>query len=392
MKPQVVFIGSVYPEKLRLELLDAKTDLSNAAHVFQSSLIYGLLSVCDLRVITSPKIWLPKVQRKSIAGYKFEIEESKAEHIYIGYNKHASKLYEFLQILKELKYLLKTNPSTQVIIYSLHSPFLLASLFCPNHRTSVIVPDLPEYMSGNKSTIYRVLKKIDRKIIDFCLKKVDSFILFSPHMKEKLTIEGKPWMHMEGIYREYSYPAELIGKEDKFTLLYTGGISARYGVFDLIEAFTRIDGANFQLWLCGDCNDHVLLQTYLKKDTRIKYYGCVDMKYARILQKKATLLVNPRKSTEIFTKYSFPSKTLEYMASGTPTLMCRLPATPKEYYDYLYFFEEESIDGYKKKIVEISFMEKDVLREKGRLASAYIKENKNAQSQAKKMLEFIINN
>ena len=50
---------------------------------------------------------------------------------------------------------------------------------------------------------------------------------------------------------------------------------------------------------------------------------------------KATLLVNPRPTTEEFTIYSFPSKNMEYMASGTPLLTTKLPGMPEEYHQYV---------------------------------------------------------
>ena len=56
--------------------------------------------------------------------------------------------------------------------------------------------------------------------------------------------------------------------------------------------------------------------------------GCVTNDEIVRLQCEATLLVNPRPSDKEFCKYSFPSKTIEYMASGTPVLMTKLPGVP----------------------------------------------------------------
>ena len=60
------------------------------------------------------------------------------------------------------------------------------------------------------------------------------------------------------------------------------------------------------------------------------------------MQQQATLLVNPRKGHEEYTKYSFPSKTMEYMASGTPTIMYKLPGLPIEYEEYLVLLPDNS--------------------------------------------------
>lgn len=109
----------------------------------------------------------------------------------------------------------------------------------------------------------------------------------------------------------------------------------------------------------------------------------------RLLQVRATLLVNPRHSNEEFTKYSFPSKTMEYLASGTSTLMCKLPAIPEEYFEYLYFFDDESIEGYARKIVEICNMDPEMLRVRGEKAREFILKEKNCYSQAKRIFDMV---
>ena len=38
--------------------------------------------------------------------------------------------------------------------------------------------------------------------------------------------------------------------------------------------------------------------------------------------------VNPRQNNEEFTKYSFPSKTMEYLASGVPVVAYKLDGIP----------------------------------------------------------------
>ena len=41
--------------------------------------------------------------------------------------------------------------------------------------------------------------------------------------------------------------------------------------------------------------------------------------------------MNPRSADAEYTKYSFPSKTIEYLATGVPVVMNRLPGIPEEY-------------------------------------------------------------
>ena len=58
-----------------------------------------------------------------------------------------------------------------------------------------------------------------------------------------------------------------------------------------------------------------------------------------------SLTIDENSDDKLVAKYSFPSKNMEYMVSGTPVLTTRLPGMPMEYYPYVYFIEEESADG-----------------------------------------------
>lgn len=106
------------------------------------------------------------------------------------------------------------------------------------------------------------------------------------------------------------------------------------------------------------------------------------------IEKQATLLVNPRFSCELYTKYSFPSKILEYMSTGTPVLTTKLEGIPDEYSDFLYFFEDESVKGMKDKLNEILSFSYEQLQQKGEDAQLYVFKNKNNVVQGLRIIQF----
>ena len=77
------------------------------------------------------------------------------------------------------------------------------------------------------------------------------------------------------------------------------------------------------------------------------------------------------------------------MASGTPTLMCKLPSLPEDYYSYLFFFDDESISGMSSKIKECLDKSEEELYEFGARAALYIAVNKSAEAQARRLVSFI---
>ena len=259
----------------------------------------------------------------------------------------------------------------------------------PDIKLCLIIPDLPMYMACNKYYKLLGLQKRDMRSIDIMLQSFDSTVVLAKPMVDKLNIGHLPYAVVEGIYCDVGNSNETFNKFVNKTIMYAGGIVSRYGVFDLIEAFHRIDDPDIRLLLCGPCPELEKLHNYLSKDKRIDYRGLISTTEVRKLQRQVTLLVNPRHSTEEFTKYSFPSKTLEYMASRTPVLMSNLPSMPEEYKQHLYLFDNESIEGMKQSILSVLSKEDQSLIEKGNRAHDFIMSEKQSSVQVKKILTLL---
>lgn len=392
-----IYLGSIYPDYLMRELVKRKQHVDFPAQTFQQSLLKGILHyISDLRIVTSPVIRSSRrvvhdLCKRTIFSYR---GTDVKEDLYVGTSVGpcVQMLGEFLKVYRALKKLFKQSTDNVLIIYALHSPFLLAAVMLKKHIkcSCVIVPDLPEYMSGGKGFFRRLGKKIDKQIINFCVKRLDCFVLLSKYMRERLPIVGEPWVVMEGIYDEESI---IIEKEPKNnaekTILYTGNLSARTGILDLLEAFKGIDSPEYRLWIRGNGETKGEVVKAQKDDRRIVYFDPMPMEELRKLQREATVLINPVRGSQEFTKYFFPSKTMEYIASGTPTIMYKLPCLPDDYFDHVFFIEEESSESMREKIVEVCEKSQIELNEFGEKASVFIKTKKNPIVQVKKVVELI---
>ena len=74
------------------------------------------------------------------------------------------------------------------------------------------------------------------------------------------------------------------------------------------------------------------------------------------------------------------------MASGTPLLTTKLPGMPVEYHQYVYLFEEESIQGYADALKKVLSEPNDNLHAKGVQAKNFVLQNKNYIVQAQRVL------
>lgn len=392
----IIYLGSVYPQSLLEQLTKRKQFADYPADVFQHSLLRGLDKHCsNLTVVSSPVIHSSYSAVKDICGKrKFSHNECDEENdYYVGTIPFPGiqLLSELLKVIWTIWRLTKESAGKpDIIIYALHSPFLLAVVLLKRrfNCSCVVVPDLPEFMSQQSSFVKKLGKRIDRIVINICLKRLDSYVLLSPFMRDKLPIKDKQWTLMEGIF-DTSYIPQGVEKCGERVVLYCGNLSRKYGVIDLLTAFRMISKSNYSLWVCGRGDAEPEIVQAAKEDERILFKGVVSHDEVLKLQQQATVLINPRGSSGEYTKYSFPSKTMEYLASGTPTIMCHLPAIPKEYDEYIFYIEDENVLGIKAKIEEVCEMPQQELDDFGARAAEFIRTKKNAYAQAKKLIDLV---
>lgn len=288
--------------------------------------------------------------------------------------------------------------TTVLMVYSIHTPFLKAAVDVKRKRKNVkiilIVPDLPEYMDSDRSGIKSVFHTINRQVQQRLYRQVDGYVLLSEYMRERLPVGSKASTVIEGMY--YADESSLaigvnscgVTNETK-VVLYTGTLDSRYGIMTLLRSFMSLKNPDYRLVICGDGNSREFLQKCADEDRRILYQGQLPREEILAWQRKATLLINPRTPQGEFTKYSFPSKTIEYLASGTPTLLYKLPGIPQEYYDYCFTIDELSEEALARKIDEILSRDEALLKALGQKARHYILTHKSPEHQCEKLDELI---
>lgn len=394
----IIYVGFLYPVRLKEELLQLGSAIDFPGDKFQHGLLQGLDAVQPgLTVVSSAFMSpYPKIKKIFFRPERYSHNGGTGHDKYVGgVNLPLFKmLSEFIRIRRGIKRQLSYKDPNVVILYELHTPFMLAvkSLCKKIDVTCLIVPDLPEYMRDKRSLFYKVAKRLDRRLIDWCSSAFDTFVLFSPHMKERLRMEGKRWCNVEGVFRPTGEIEEAVEKDPHKVILFTGALTKRVGIIDLLDAFERIEGEDYRLWIRGDGAEiKQMILEKAKKDPRIVYYERMSAEDLAHLQKKATVLINPVRPAMGYTRYFFPSKTMEYLASGTPTIMYHLDCIPKEYDEHIYYINEESIDGLKNTIVEVCSKAKEELEQFGKKASEFILKKKNPEVQATKIMDMIKN-
>ena len=257
-------------------------------------------------------------------------------------------------------------------------------------QITAIVTDIPliaETM-GSSGGLHGMYSELYGEKANKLLLRYDKYILLSEYMNEVVNPEKKkPYMLMECIVDEHMFDdTEDATPLERAAVMYAGKFYRECGVVELAKAASALKDV-CDIWLYGghgDCTEE--LEDLATKTDNLKIHGIVPQKEILNLEKECTLLINPRFAEEEFSKYSFPSKTAEYMLSGTPVLMCKLPSLPEEYLPYVYIIYENEIA---QSIRSVLTKTSEELKVKGQEARQFIRNTKNKTYQAERIMRFL---
>jgi len=396
----IVFLCGLFPNEIRKSIeRKSKGPIQYAADALQWSIVKGLdLHVNNINIVNLLYIGSYPFRYKDIYIKTSEFSHiNGANDVNVGFsNITIYKFYSrYINAKKRLNIWSKNCKNNKVIlIYAIHTPFIRAAIEIKekvnNVKICLIVPDLPKFMGGDNNFLYKIMRKYQDYLLKQYLNEIDAFVLLSKHMVEPLSIGSRPWICVEGIYDNTLVPNIQSAKPlNKKIILYSGMLASHYGILNLMDAFSMIRDTHYSLWICGDGDAKDEIKRRMNSDSRIKFYGQVPREKVLSFQKEATVLVNPRTSEGEFTKYSFPSKIMEYFASGTPTIMHKLPGIPEDYFNYCFVADREDAVGLYNTITKVCEMNQMELEVIGRKAQNFILENKNIKKQAGKIFEMI---
>lgn len=335
-----------------------------------------------------------KIYKKLFIKTEDELISNKLNYRYIGFLNYPflKQVSIFINVAKYVrKWIKKTKNKKRVIIVD---PMLvevtrrvvrLAKL----HKIKIVsfVTDVPS-LTFSTTGKFAFFKKIYLKISDNDLSKFDAHMLLSKQMNYLLNKDNKPNIVVESfVNNEPIFSNEIRYK--KFIIMYAGKLHQIFGIKNLVDSMEFLANDDVEMWIYGDgdATDYIINKS--KKDKRIKYKGVVATNIIEKEISKVSLLVNPRPTCADFTKYSFPSKTVEYMLSATPFASTKLPGIPNEYFEYIIPIENENAEGISEVILDVINEDYETLKDKANQGQDFVLKHKNYITQGKKIYDFL---
>lgn len=396
----ILFVSSACSENKYKDIFDSRNIKKlDPSQKFFKLIIDGMVQQNDINItcLTELPVSRSTISRRIFKKEK-EIVNERLTYVYMGFIN--GKILRYLTIycssfFNTLKWIIENRKKQKILIcdslklMSTHPARILCKFYgIPKCAFVTDIPTMTTSMKVKKSTLRSVFEGWFELCAERDCKKYDGYILVADAINEKINLKNKPYIVIEGSVPKKGIEQKESMKKQKY-VLYTGGLFESFGVVTLANAFHKTKFENIELHFYGEGTSVKHILSISKIDKRIRYMGIISTEEIVKKQEQALLLVNPRPTNQEFVKYSFPSKTLEYMASGTPVLTTKLPSIPKEYSQYLFWFQgynEESLLNDLNKVLSFSDA---ILMNKGRCAKEFVLEGKNNFVQAKKIIHFI---
>lgn len=375
----ILYLGA-FPPKFLVQRSGGKIDSFYRA---SESLIQGFRSLpeVNLSVVTSPDMgsW-PKGPLFVRHETNKEEDLTMVSSLNISFVK---QLWTIISMTLEVNRCIRKNEGQTVVLIPyvvFRHVFTLRLLHWLHPRKVVQACIVPDIFFPKK----RMGKAVYASTIRMA-SKFDAFVLYTEQMAERFHIERQQYEVIEGFR---AVPNRSPIPSDHFKVVYAGALNLKYGVGRLVDAMALIEDQSIELHLYGAGSGVTKIEEAAQKDSRILYHGRVPNTEATDAIYGASVLINPRNADDgEYTKYSFPSKDIEYLSTGIPTLLCKLPGMPPEYYGYFIDLGEAAPAQIATAIMQVKRMPVAERKAVGQAARSFILERMNCTHQAERIVQ-----
>lgn len=396
----ILWLGFAVPDEIVKPLFEMDPSPAIQTHKFGWSFARALQSgFGEVTLVSScPVQNYPLVRRIIFIGTTFKFHGMHG--INLGFInlfllKHLSRL---LTCLVTALPLIRKERIDWIFIHGVHTPYLLFGLMTRllGCSMAVVLTDPPGVILSTDGRVARLMKRVDAWLIKKILGHADAVFALAPDLLRRLA-PVRPGLVFPGILEStldaHVRPVELASAEfatRPFTIIYAGGLSQAYGVDRLIEAVMMLSpSVSVCLKLYGRGDQEVRIRQLTAKDSRFIYGGFVDTAALMPELCAADILINPRPTSELFASQSFPSKLIEYLATGRPVLTTRIPSIPDALKEQFFYIDNESAEGIHMAICALMDISASDRSKKGYAAQLFVRVNYSEPVIGRKIVEFI---
>lgn len=349
---------------------------------FYSRLVRALASFNKITVISHRPISRQMFSNKSFDSKIFDENEITYRYTRISTNILYKVFSEFKTIYKEaLKSVRKNDENNTVILVDVLRYNLLRAAKKLGKKYNIPVIGV---LTDNPANLSGVTNKYVNKIFSHALS-LDGYISLSDGLINVFNKENRPYYIFEGLVEELNEP-----KKDPLGnyLFFSGALYERYGVKTMVDAYlaSRI---SHKLIICGSGPLEEYICEKEKSDSRILYLSQLERNKILSMQRYALANINPRPINAQLDNESIPSKLLEYLSSGVPTISTKHAKLYDKFKDCVLWFEDGNFESLKSCFDSFKNYNYDSLKKMASTARVKVFELYDLRVQGKAITHFV---
>jgi len=390
----VAFVGAVVPDSSQYR----STAFNRAGNTFQTKLIQGLarsglpdVEVFSVRPVPSypegPMIWF--------AGGRDRLDDRIIVRLLPFLN-----LTPIKQVMLGLDVVFtllswawrKRNQKRIVLTYNLSVPPAALTLFAARLVRAKAVVSVNDVNVPGETVPNTSLFRLDFAVQRWLMPRFDGHLVVADRIARDF-FPGRRYVRIEGgVDREFLESTErgdAGSAHSPLVLAFAGTLNEVNGVRLILGAMQRLRDNNLHLRIAGGGPLEEMVRDAARQDPRIDFMGMLDTAALADFYKHADVLLNIRLTTAVDTRYFFPSKLIEYLGSGVPTVTTRVAHADSEFAGLVYLLGEESPQGLADLLNNVASLQAEERWELGRLARTYVTTYKTWEVQSAKAAEYL---
>jgi glycosyltransferase involved in cell wall biosynthesis len=282
-------------------------------------------------------------------------------------------------------------PKLVALCYNASLPFGPFVLLAARLTGTVAVVTLNDVFVPGQLIPNNVWRRLDFATMKSILPRFDGFIAVTDRIMAELA-PGRTYIRVEGGISENLLRERLGTRQNhihNFVIGVAGSLTKANGILEILEAFQLLEGEKWRLRIAGSGPLKADVERAIALDQRIEWLGSIPFASVLDLYCEADVLVNMRLTKKIKSDFFFPSKMMEYLASGTPVITTCTGHTEEEYGRFAFLLRDESPAGLATLIREVASKSPDELTTFGARARAYMCAHKSWRVQGRRIADHI---
>lgn len=391
---RILFLGYV----IEPNEVDGYKGISIAGNKMQWNVIKNMSQFDDIEidsVTITPHAAFPREkviwQRKKSVNLLSGVTSYEISYCNLPFIK---QLWQVISVYRTAKKLIKANGYDTVFCFNLFPQVGIPMRWLKNKFRTIdtvcLLADLPIDDNTTRRGLSKWLRYLFERSTWKSMKTCDRYIVLNKFVVEKYLPE-KSYIVVDGGVDENDiekYP-ETEYNPAEHNVLFCGALTEYNGISNLLNAMELMGETDIKLDIYGGGYLEDIVKEAADRTGNIRFYGRVSNDEILKKQREAWLLINPRVIDDPISQVTFPSKTFEYLLSGTPVLSTRLNGYGKEYDDCMFWIDSSNDEEIAKAIKAIYNLDRNELISRAGRARAMIITRKTWRQQVKKIVEYL---